>query len=176
MERQKNKAAEKLTDKAFSRLMIASVIGILICIFCLCSTTWAWFNASSSADGNTLSASQFKLDITVLDESEATVSPFTDPQGNTVYVFDEVGTYTVKLKMSDVTTANKGFGILKVDDKVYYTASINPDNDPFIFMIEIAEAGVSLSFSSSWGYPSEIELIEIGEGLVLGNTLNSEDE
>ena len=37
---------EKLTDKAFLRLLIASISKILILMVCLCLTTYAWFTGS----------------------------------------------------------------------------------------------------------------------------------
>ena len=53
MEQQNNK---KLSDKAFARLALTSILGILICIICLCSTTYAWFTGSVQVDSNTLKA------------------------------------------------------------------------------------------------------------------------
>ena len=47
---------EKLSDKAFARLMTTSILGILVCIICLCSTTYAWFTGSVQVDSNTLKA------------------------------------------------------------------------------------------------------------------------
>ena len=47
---------EKLSDKAFARLAITSILGILVCIICLCSTTYACFSGSVQVDINTLKA------------------------------------------------------------------------------------------------------------------------
>ena len=49
MEKQNN---EKLSDKAFARLFLTSILGILVCIICLCSTTYAWFTGSVQVDSN----------------------------------------------------------------------------------------------------------------------------
>ena len=43
---------EKLSDKAFARLALTSILGILVCIICLCSTTYAWFTGSVPNDNN----------------------------------------------------------------------------------------------------------------------------
>ena len=53
MKKQNN---EKLSDKAFARLAITSILGILVCIVCLCSTTYAWFTGSVQVNSNTLKA------------------------------------------------------------------------------------------------------------------------
>jgi uncharacterized membrane protein YdbT with pleckstrin-like domain len=42
----------KLTDKAFSRLLITSVVAILFLVACLCSTTYAWFVQDISSGEN----------------------------------------------------------------------------------------------------------------------------
>ena len=60
MEKQNNKT-DKLTDKAFSRLVITSVIGILVCIACLCSTTFAWFTGATESNTNTVISGNFDL-------------------------------------------------------------------------------------------------------------------
>ena len=53
MKKQNN---EKLSDKAFARLVLTSILGILVCIICLCSTTYAWFTGSVQVDSNTFKA------------------------------------------------------------------------------------------------------------------------
>ncbi len=50
MEQQNNR---KLSDKVFARLALTSILGILVCIICLCSTTYAWFTGSVQVDSNT---------------------------------------------------------------------------------------------------------------------------
>ena len=53
MEQQNN---EKLSDKAFARIALTSILGILVCIICLCSTTYAWFTGSVQVKGNKFKA------------------------------------------------------------------------------------------------------------------------
>ena len=53
MKKQNN---EKLSDEAFARLALTSILGILVCIICLCSTTYTWFSGSVQVDSNTLKA------------------------------------------------------------------------------------------------------------------------
>ena len=61
-----NEIKQILTDKAFSRLMITSILAIFVCIVCLCSTTFAWFNASQTSSGNEInSLPDCKLTISV---------------------------------------------------------------------------------------------------------------
>ncbi len=37
---------EKVTDRHFKRILLSSVCGILLCMTCLMSTTWAWYTVS----------------------------------------------------------------------------------------------------------------------------------
>ena len=52
---------EKLSDKAFARLALTSILGILVCIICLCSTTYAWFTGSVRVKGNKFKAADMCL-------------------------------------------------------------------------------------------------------------------
>ena len=62
----KNITKENLTDKAFSRLMLTSIISILICLAGLSSTTWAWFSSTIPSKSNQLStASECQLLVCV---------------------------------------------------------------------------------------------------------------
>ncbi len=169
MEQQNNKP-DKLTDKAFSRLMLTSVLSILVCIVCVCSATWAWFSADTSSSGNKLATGKFDLTVSVTDESSVVTTLAENAVGKTVYTFENVGVYTLKLKMTDDTTVTKGFCTLVVGDDTYYTASINAETDPFTFTIDVKEAGVTVMFSPAWGYPSAEEQVDMNETLVIGST------
>ncbi len=50
--KKQNINVDKLSDKAFAQLMISCVLGILVCMVCLCSTTYAWFTESISTSAN----------------------------------------------------------------------------------------------------------------------------
>ena len=167
METQKN-IPDKLTDKAFSRLMLTSVLGILVCIVCLCSATWAWFSTDTSFDGNKVSSGEFNISVSVTDANSTVTTLTENAVGETAYTFENEGIYTVTLKMTADTTVSKGFCRMSVGGDTYYTASINTDTDPFTFTVEVKEAGVTVTFYPSWGYPSATELIEKDATLTLG--------
>ena len=73
MEEQNTKAvAEKQntennkSDKAFNRLVFTSVLSIVLCLFLLCSTTYAWFTDDVTHSGNELkTAEECLLTVTV---------------------------------------------------------------------------------------------------------------
>ena len=166
--KQQNKKDEKLTDKAFSRLMITSVLGILICITCLCSATWAWFSADTSSGSNTLSSGKFDLDISLTDPNGAPVPLFEQESGVFTCTLEEAVAYTVTLNITGDTTATKGFCTIKVGGDSYQTASIyTEDTTPLVFTLDAAKSGITVTFSPTWGLPAS-EDVAHGGTLVIG--------
>lgn len=180
MEKQnKSNDGDKLTDKAFSRLMITSVIGILVCIMCLCSATWAWFNAGVESNSNKLASGHFGLDVSFAKDGEEPTALTARADGTTVYTFPSADEYTVTLKMSDETTVTKGFCVIKVDGRAlpYRTAAINTKSgvDFLTFTLAVPEGGMTVTFVPAWGLPADNDLVEMNETLTIGTSLVSED-
>ena len=152
----RNNTTDRLTDKAFTRLMITSVIGILLCMTCLCSATWALFSDDVSASGNTLASGRFDLDILVetSDSTPIITARASDTKRFTLSDSPD-GVYHVTLKMTDDTTVTKGFCTVTVGGVEYRTASISTSGtNPFEFTI-VATAPVTVSFAPAWGLPAE---------------------
>ena len=156
---EQDKNTNKLTDKAFSRLMITSVLGILICITCLCSATWAWFSADTASSSNTLGSGSFGLIVTVTDENGVDVPVTKKSDGTSVCTLDAGTTYTVTLKMTEETTVTKGFCTVKTAKNAYQTAALfAEDTIPFSFTIEAAEPNMTLTFVPTWGLPANAKV------------------
>lgn len=63
---------EKLSDKAFARLILTSVFGVLLCLVLLCSTTYAWFTADVPSNNNEIkSATHCDLSVSVYKDGVA---------------------------------------------------------------------------------------------------------
>ena len=90
--------------------MTTSVLGILACIICLCSTTYAWFTGSVQADSNTLKAADACL-ISVSVYKDGTEEAVIDTE-NPVTLECE-GTYTVTLTLPKESAS--GYLVLTVD-------------------------------------------------------------
>ena len=56
---------EKISEKAFSKSLLISVISILLCIVALCSITYAWFSDEALTSNNVMTAGKFYLDASV---------------------------------------------------------------------------------------------------------------
>lgn len=158
MEQQNNNNESRITDKAFSRAMITSVLGILVCITCLCSATWAWFCTDITNDSNTVGSGNFGLIVTVTDDvgADVPVSVLTD--GASVCNLTGGKTYKVVLKMTEDTTVTKGFCIIKSGASSLQSGSINiaENTNPFEFALTVGGTGErTATFSPAWGYPAD---------------------
>ena len=67
-----NENTERLTDKAFLRLVLSSIFGLLMCLFCLCSTTWAWFSDNAPSRHNEIKTAE-KCLVSVSVSKEETI-------------------------------------------------------------------------------------------------------
>lgn len=164
----RNNTPDRLTDKAFTRLMITSVLGILMCMMCLCSATWALFSDDVSATGNTLASGRFGLSVSVSTSDSTPITTARTANGATVATLtgSPDGVYHVTLKMTDDTTVTKGFCTVIVDGVEYRTASINQSGtNPFDFTV-VTTHDVTVRFTPAWGLPAEYD-VEIGESLVI---------
>jgi len=153
--------------------MITSVLGMLVCIACLCSATWAWFSTGISNDSNTVGSGNFGLIVTVVDENGNDVPVSVSADGDSVCTLTgsaDVSTtksYTVTLKMTDDTTVKKGFcNIRSGASAPVQSGSINIDEgtNPFTFTLTVGAADKTLTFEPAWGYPAN-------PGVEVGGTL-----
>lgn len=55
----------KVTEKAFSKVLLSSICSILLCMACLMSTTWAWFTVSIENTENVIQIADVQTDINV---------------------------------------------------------------------------------------------------------------
>ncbi len=145
--KKQNKTTDNLTDKAFSRLVLTSILGIFVCIVCLCSTTFAWFVESADSDGNKIKmAERCALTVTVT-------------QDKTVLQNIESGIelkagleYTVTLVLPPNTSS--GYCLITAGDSTYYTEYIQGHKDEgarklsFKLMVKTTQ---EVTFISHWG-------------------------
>ena len=58
---------KKVTDADMKRVLVSSVCGILVCMTCLISSTWAWYTVSAETAPFTIEVADLKLTLTVND-------------------------------------------------------------------------------------------------------------
>ena len=123
---------EKVSDKAFLRIMLSSVFGILLCGICLAGLTWAWFTSSISSTANTITAAKFTVNINVSEESGTPLSPTsTEENLGYNYALTAGNTYTVAVTADSSATATTGYCTVKLElsednIKAYHTIQLYP--------------------------------------------------
>lgn len=158
---QPSKDTKKLTDEAFTRLMVVAILGILLCIICLCSTTYAWLSAAVPSSGNEVKAAECRLTVTVSREGVPL-------EGITEGVLLEPGVvYDVVLSLPPDNAS--GYCLITAGETVYYTEYIarhyeaEPQSVAFTMTVETEQTVI---FTPRWGIYAEAGDV-IGGVLVL---------
>ena len=154
---EQNKVKQMLSDKAFSHLLFTSALGIVLCIVCLCSTTFAWFTDNAPSKGNEIKmAEDCRLTVTV--SLDGTV--LTDI-GNGVEL--ETGkTYKVVLSLPPDTAS--GYCLITAGGKTYYTDYIlrhsAPEAQIAVFALTVEETQ-TVKFTPRWGiYAADSDVVD----------------
>ena len=145
---------EKVSDKAFLRIMLFSVFGILLCGICLAGLTWAWFTGSVSSTANTITAAKFTVDISVEEGATTPLSP-TEENGAYIYALDTDKTYTVTVTADESATATTGYCTVKLGSNTYHTIQLYPaggEGKPQSVEFTVSgEEGLKLTITPQWG-------------------------
>ena len=159
LEEQNNK---KITDKAFTRFVATSVVGILVCIACLCSSTFAWFTTTQDSSQNTITSGTFDhtVEVQIADEGGTVVlTPTADEKGVTCEL--QLGkSYTVKLTPTSDTTV-KGYCVITIDGTEYHTDTYGAVSEgslkelTFTLTMPAGTGDVEVTFKPHWGIAAE---------------------
>jgi predicted ribosomally synthesized peptide with SipW-like signal peptide len=143
----------KPTDKKIRRLLLPSFLGIILCMFLLAGTTWAWFSASVQTQPQTIAAANY--DITVLIEDENSQPLEKTEKG---YLLSENTEYTVTLTAKG-TASSGGYCKVEGGEKSLYTKQILPgDTLSFKFIPSVT---ANYTFTAMWGsYSGEPNITE----------------
>ena len=154
---EQNVQTTKLTDKAFSRFIGTAMLGILVCIACLSSATWAWFNAADGSQPSTIRGGSFDQEISIEilgSGGVVTLSPLGETKQSCE--LERGKSYTITLSPSEQTTV-KGYCVITVDGEKYNTGSFGIDtediDETLVFTLTLPD-GVGVTeviFESHWG-------------------------
>lgn len=145
MEQQNN---EKLSDRAFARLALTSILGIFVCIICLSATTYAWFTGNVQGDNNKIqTADTCLLSVSVYkDGAEKAIIDTHNP-----LTLECEGMYTVVLTLPKGSAS--GFLVITAGGQEYYSDYLqrNDDTDQTLtFTLNVA-AAQTVTFTAYWG-------------------------
>lgn len=150
---------EKVSDKAFLRIMLSSVFGVLLCGICLAGLTWAWFTSSISSTANTITAAKFTANISVSVSAEGSTTPLspisTEENGANIYALNAEKKYTVTVTADESATATTGYCTVKLGSNTYHTIQLYPaggEGKPQSVEFTVSgEEGLKLTITPQWG-------------------------
>ena len=156
---------EKLSDRAFARLALTSILGILVCIVCLCSTTYAWFTGSVQGHNNKIQAADTCL-LSVSVYKDGSEKAIIDTENAATLECE--GTYTVTLMLPKESAS--GYLVLTVDGQEYYSDYLqgNDESDQTLTFTLNVLAAKSVTFTARWGIYSGDCHVKNGETLTIG--------
>ncbi len=151
---------KKMTDSAFSRAIFALITCIIVCIVCLCSTTWAWFSDSIPSGNNEIrAASSCLLRVSVvMDGGDGEELLGTDGS----VALEQGVTYWVTLSLPKDSAS--GYCLITAADGTVYRSdyiarheSETPETLTFTLTVEQTQ---DVTFTPRWGiYSGECSVI-----------------
>lgn len=159
------KTEEKSTDKAFMQMVMPSVLGIVLCMICLCSATWAWFGTSMNNE-SVIQAGSYEatMKVTYVD-GESNIKSL---DGNILLPGVE---YTVEVKAYPSIT---GYLAVKIGNDVilYSKGPFNTSESgsrTITFTVFIAPELDSrmITVDAFWGVRSDEEIDKLKDEIVL---------
>lgn len=138
------------------QLILPSVLGIILCMICLCGTTWAWFSGVMATGTATVQAANYTVEAEITGHISGEVKPNADGS----FPLSPDDTYQVKLTIGGTATETSGYcKVTMPTGEVYYTASMR-NGDTISFSVTNTEGDFTVL--ALWGtYSGEVTL---GEG------------
>ncbi len=147
---------EKVSDKAFLRMMLSSVFGILICGICLAGLTWAWFSSAVTSTANNITAAKFTVDISVIEKETDTQLTPTEENGRYTYALTSSTEYTVIITANGDAEKYGGYcSVSYLRPNPYHTIQLYPEvgegkPNSVTFTVNASE-GSTLTITPQWG-------------------------
>lgn len=154
----KNKTEQqKLSDKAFFRMIFTAVLGVVVCVICLCSTSWAWFTGGIASDKNEIKTGQCLLTISVGDGTQELANI-----EDGVELTSEK-TYTVTLTLPKGSAS--GYCLMEptgAEKAQYYSAGLlrnDGETDKVLSFTLKVEGTLTVKFLVGWGiYSGDVDV------------------
>ena len=171
-----DKIVKNSADKTFNRLFGTSVLALLLCVVCLCSTTYAWFTATISHGGNEIvTASSCLLTVTV-DGGEDSIT-VDGASTNTVEITEDDGATALALRGGDYTVtlslpkdSPSGYLLLTAHGVDYRSPFISrhEENTPKVVTFNLSVTGdTNVEMLVRWGIYSLDASVENGGTLII---------
>lgn len=176
----------KRTD-GLIHMLAPSVVSIVVCVVCLCNTSWAWFTATTTSKVMKVQAAVYTVEVTAEDENgdEVGVTAIDevgvtakDENDSTVDVLlsedRRISEYTITLKSNKSYaltikakgTANNGYCVVSLGGQAYYTPQMGKDAS-FTFIVNAYEE-VEMTIKPQWGTCEVKDRIDSATPIIVG--------
>lgn len=147
-------------------LLLPSVLGISVCLVCICSMTWAWYSASIETAAQKMTAAYYEITVeAVVSDTDASTDPVQTADG--AYTLNAGTVYTVTLKANGSVKDCGGYCLIERagTDAKFYTQSLKPgDRLEFRFIPNETDA---YTFTGVWGsQPAGVNEEDIFKGFL----------
>lgn len=137
---------KKSQDTIWS-ILAPSVFGILLCMICLCGTSWAWFQISRSSNVTPIRTAEYSVEIFW---GESTESQTINGDGCNFQLAENTS-YQIKLQAQG--TAKTGFCKISFEGKEYITEQIDSGQE-ISFTVNASQVS-ELQIATQWGTCAE---------------------
>lgn len=184
----KPQCEEKENRDGIWHILAPSILGLGICVLCLCGTSWAWFTAVQSSSVEVVESAAYSLTVTVAEQTDAQTFSEESAEGQALTPGEDgricaelEANHSYRVTLQAAGTASSGYGRITCESTdggstVYQTAPIEKD-DTYTFTIHTAEA-LTLKIEALWGSPADdgTENILENEGVIGTAPVASEEE
>lgn len=152
---------QKITDKAFNRVLISSILSIVLCMLCLSGTTWAWFMVDVENTQNVIEIATITMEATVLQPNGIAVPRAAD--GSYALLADGTHTLQVQVETNATDLQQTRYVLLSLTQSEgtrQYAIAFENGQTQVTVPVEIHEVSI-ISFSVAWSVPNTAHPIEV---------------
>ena len=164
----------KIPDKAMFVRVILKIVIVVMCLWAMSITAYAYFSCNVTSGSNTIKAASFCTDVTIqitAEDGTAVETITTNTSDNQSHSAELTANkpYTITVKHNERSTAQTGFVIVTAEgcETIYHTQQLGRDGDGNTNTITFkltTGANTIVTFQSHWGTSSLYDgFIENGE-------------
>ena len=160
-------AKKKERKDSLAPLLLPSILGMCVCLVCICGMTWAWYSVSIQTPTQKLATAYYEVEVISV-TGETDVTPV---DGR--YAFEGGKTYTVTLQAKGSVKKCGGYCLIEhtAGGIPVYTQTFKPEEHIVIQFVPIASG--NYTFTGVWGsIPSNVKPEDILHAHT-GDTVNS---